>query len=181
MEKLIYLLLLVGFIACSSEEEPVRGCIDPDSDNYNPNATEDNGSCTYLRDIYLGSYDGELGGCTPDNDSNNFSDPKSVVIQPADNSDEVKVIINDISVQDFREKKVMTFIGRVTEDELIFNNSESSDRFVLGEMSIRVILNGTMSRSSSGNLSGRMVVDVFDTGTANVSLELYNCDLTFTR
>ena len=168
-------------IACSSEEESIRGCTDPDSNNYNANATEDDGSCTYLRDIYLGNYDGIFGNCLPENNLNNFSDPKTIVIQPGENNDEVKVIVNDITVEGFRDKKVMTFIAEVTEDELMFRRSESSDRFVIGDISIRVYFDGTMDRSSSGDLSGRIIIDAFDTGAANTSLNLYNCDFTFTK
>ena len=93
----------------------------------------------------------------------------------------LKVIVNDITVEGFRDKKVMTFIAEVTEDELMFRRSESSDRFVIGDISIRVYLDGTMGRSSNGDLSGRIIIDAFDTGAANTSLNLYNCDFTFTK
>lgn len=50
-------------------EEPIEvyGCTDAESDNYNPNATQDDGSCTYICDDM--DLDGvcdedEIGGCT---------------------------------------------------------------------------------------------------------------------
>jgi len=181
MKQLFYFILLVAMISCSSEEESIRGCTDPDSDNYNSNATEDDGSCTFLRDIYLGNYDGSFGSCNPDDDSNNFSVPKSIVIQAGDESDEVKVIVNDITVQNFRDKKVMTFIAGVTGDELNFNNAPSSDRFVLGDFGYRVIFNGNMDRSSSGDLKGRVTIEVYDEGSAMATVSLYSCDFTFIK
>lgn len=33
-------------------EEPILGCMDPDADNYDPLATEDNGTCTYPAPTY---------------------------------------------------------------------------------------------------------------------------------
>lgn len=45
-------LIALSFTACNSESEPepepeILGCTDPDGLNYNPNATKDDGSCTY--------------------------------------------------------------------------------------------------------------------------------------
>ncbi|NNF34173.1 MAG: hypothetical protein HKN68_08695 [Saprospiraceae bacterium] len=181
MKQLLFLIILLGIISCSSEDEVVRGCTDPDSDNYSSNATEDDGSCTYLRDIYLGNYSGTFGSCNPDENSNNFNEPKSIIIQAGEESDEVKVIVNDITVQNFREKKVMTFIAGVTNDELIFNDAPSSDRFVLGDFGYRVIFNGHMERTSSGDLSGRVTIEVYDEGSAMATVSIYSCDFTFDK
>ena len=54
MKKLMYTFLAVSivFAACKKEEEDntptvVNGCVDTTATNYNLNATNDNGSCTY--------------------------------------------------------------------------------------------------------------------------------------
>lgn len=45
-------LMLVG-TSCDKDTE---GCTDPDAENYNKDANVDDGSCTYARDKFLGSY-----------------------------------------------------------------------------------------------------------------------------
>ncbi len=60
--RLVYLIIFTSFslavISCGSDddkpiqEDPILGCTDPEATNYNPTATEDNGSCEY--DPFLG-------------------------------------------------------------------------------------------------------------------------------
>ena len=49
MKKLLYTFLAVSIIfsACKKEEENMLGCTNLVATNYNPNATENDGSCTY--------------------------------------------------------------------------------------------------------------------------------------
>ena len=48
MKKVLLLFVIVfTVISCSNEDAPVLGCTDPNSINYNPEATEDNNSCQY--------------------------------------------------------------------------------------------------------------------------------------
>lgn len=49
-------LLTLTVLSCSKDPEVVSGCTDPTALNYNPNATVSNGSCTYARDQFIGSF-----------------------------------------------------------------------------------------------------------------------------
>ncbi|MEE9190378.1 MAG: hypothetical protein V3U16_06370 [Candidatus Neomarinimicrobiota bacterium] len=65
----VILILLLQFISCNNSTNPsddneqdIFGCTDPDADNYNPNATIDDGSCEYgTEDVF---------GCTDSNAAN---------------------------------------------------------------------------------------------------------------
>lgn len=48
-KNLFALLLIIGVVLTSCSKEPVKvfGCTDPTSVNYNPSATDDNGTCQY--------------------------------------------------------------------------------------------------------------------------------------
>ncbi len=60
------------FLIQSCAKESIQGCMDPQSDNFNPEATGDDGSCVYERDKVLGTYFGAID-CSPDlYDDNNF-------------------------------------------------------------------------------------------------------------
>ena len=49
MKKLIYLLLTVFIVGCSSDDgnQAILGCTDPQAVNYDTNATEDDGTCQF--------------------------------------------------------------------------------------------------------------------------------------
>jgi len=62
MRNVIKIILCVSFISiltisCKKDPEVITGCTDKQGDNYDPNATEDNGSCTFQK-RFLGDYDG---------------------------------------------------------------------------------------------------------------------------
>ena len=59
--KLKYLLLTaLAFMMISCGEDDIEGCTDPQSNNYNMEATVDDGTCSYDRDKFIADYTGTV-------------------------------------------------------------------------------------------------------------------------
>lgn len=58
--KLLFLLPIAFFAILTGCTKPIKGCTDKQAENYNAEATESDGNCSYARDKFLGSYDGLL-------------------------------------------------------------------------------------------------------------------------
>ncbi|MCB0637017.1 MAG: hypothetical protein KDC54_10395 [Lewinella sp.] len=56
----VFLFLVVG---CQKEAPKVPGCTDPDALNYEVGTNEDDGTCTYERDKFLGEYTNTSYSC----------------------------------------------------------------------------------------------------------------------
>ena len=50
----IIFIIILTFISCKKEEDPVLGCTDSNAMNYNSNATSNDGSCLIAYDIAQG-------------------------------------------------------------------------------------------------------------------------------
>lgn len=53
-KSFLFLALLFAFISFQSCDE--EGCMDPNAENYNADADTDDGSCTYARTKFIGTY-----------------------------------------------------------------------------------------------------------------------------
>lgn len=63
--KVLIALLSISslfLISCGGDDEPsdVAGCTDTRAENYNANATTDNGTCVFPNDKFFGSYEGSF-------------------------------------------------------------------------------------------------------------------------
>lgn len=66
-----FLLMFIISISYSCSED-LPGCTDPTSSSFNADATSDDGSCFYLRDQYIGIYEGFFDASDDRFDMQNF-------------------------------------------------------------------------------------------------------------
>jgi len=92
----VLLLVIAATLVSSCKKDKVKGCLDASAINYDANAEEDNGNCTFERDKFLGSWSGLLANTNnPGIPDTIYNFPFSIVINPNSKND---VIINDFPV-----------------------------------------------------------------------------------
>lgn len=92
----IILILVTLTIITSCKKDKVKGCLDNSASNYDANAEEDNGTCSYERDKFLGNWSGLFTNTNnPGTPDTIFNFPISIVIN---SNSKNEVIINDFPV-----------------------------------------------------------------------------------
>lgn len=113
------LMIIFGcltFNSCTKEE--VYGCTNPESENFNPDATVDDGSCTYIRDRFLGTYKST---------GNQFCDEELFVgtltiVEDAENTQKVKMILNTFGV-------IIELSGIMNESTIVFSGERTDPEY----------------------------------------------------
>lgn len=173
--KVLVALLVVGLLGCSEEGEIV-GCTDASAENYNPEAAID-GSCTYLRDAFIGNYNIEVNNCSR---NESFLEKLGAGIVPnIQSTNDVDLVITGVFSQS------LIFKGEVANTSILFSNS-MDDAFVSLPADALVynntlymfptfVLNGTI-RQEGNILSGRLTLAASDADNNHVGIFSLICD-----
>lgn len=70
LPAMLVIFSMVFFTDC---KKPVEGCTDVNAENYNTEAEDDNGSCVYARDKFLGDFIGNMSCSAIIPDANDFT------------------------------------------------------------------------------------------------------------
>ncbi len=96
---LIISIMFLHFSSCSKKDSNpviVKGCMDINSLHYNANATQDDGSCTYASDAFIGVYNVQDTVYNPYTDSSYYAS-YTLTIQKTTGSSTLNIYnINDI-------------------------------------------------------------------------------------
>jgi len=112
--KLVLLtLFLYSFSGCFLIEK--EGCTDPDAENYDSKAEDDDGSCIYARDKFIGNYN-----VNENCNSGNFTYSIAVNISETDKS---YVVINNLG------KFGLNVRASVSDNSLNINDTQNSITF----------------------------------------------------
>lgn len=99
MKKVLYCVILLTIVISLSEsckKENVKGCMNSSATNYDVNAEEDNGTCIFERDKFLGNWLGLLANTNnPGIPDTTYDFPFSITVNQNNYND---VIINDFPV-----------------------------------------------------------------------------------
>ncbi len=176
IKRLWPLLAVIVFVICfTSCDDPVPGCTDEQSINFNADATEDDGSCMFERDAFLGQYLGEFSCGNPllgflNNDSLTFE-----IKEPVDDSDK-SIAILALSFVDLA--------STINGNELILSDTIRGlvipDVELLGTITADVIGNG-VAILEGDSISGNIDLELDITSPPGLPTIIDNCTLTGVR
>ncbi len=112
LKLLLACFLGLGLITTLDSCQKVEGCTDPDAENYNADAEESDGSCTYAREKFIGTFQGMLSCGPPLPNDEDFT---IVIAEGLSNNAEVLITFQDV------ESPIPELSARVDGDKLIID------------------------------------------------------------
>lgn len=165
----LYLLLGVFVISISSCKKDIEGCMDATAENFDSEATVDNGLCTYARDKFIGMFVGNLACQAP------LPNDEEFTITFAEGlTDNTEV---EISFQN-TETPIPVLVGNVSGNTIIIAETDASVALdpAMPDDKIDLTFSGEAVLDETGNnLTGelRVFVQVFN--------QTLKCDISATK
>ncbi len=168
-------VLCVAVLFQSCEVDPVQGCTDPESTSYDILAVEDDGSCTYEADKFVGSFAGPFE-CA----SASIVDNLTVTIAEDDltSKDTVSMLLSTSIFTD------IPATGVVSGDVIVMTVSQTNQMVESNGVMVEadITMDGTMTLSSDETtLEGSTTLDAKSSATGSTILTSDNCSFTGTR
>lgn len=151
--SLLFAICLLVIISCKKEK---KGCTDKEAVNYDANVDSNDGSCTYIRDKYIGEYEGEkicqiypsdaafTFSISPSIENsgrlilNEFPESGASIYANLDFSDSNKLIIPNQALENGLDFSEVSGNGILSSDSLIITYYRSIDSGGIDTTSIRV-------------------------------------------
>ncbi len=150
---------MFSIVSCGEEEE-IPGCTDVDGDQYNVEATVDNGTCTYF-DRFVGTYEGTFA--CPGALMGVFVGADLVIAESVSaTNDVVSVTVISPSLPG-----PLPLIGVITKNDVTITATLPNIPLALAGLPPGLIVNinvsGVLVRQADGSLSGTVMVSLQDT------------------
>ena len=170
---IFFAFCLVILFSCGEEE--VSGCTDVNATNYDADATTDNGSCSYERDLFIGNYTITANNCN----TTGFFNGLAATISPVmNNTNLVSVVIAGVYQKSLNFQGTVARGGIDIDSEVVVPGTTQADVFTyegVGYLLPRFILRGRLT-SDGGAITGTMTFAAEATADDDAGIFSFRCE-----